>query len=263
MDIDRDWLRDRGEALGYGESMYHEHPDCTDSRKLLVTRREDGSIFGYCMKCGAKANINEGQFSVDNFQWDRPRHESLPATLPDDMVPDIPMKDAMWFLKAGIPLATARQLGWGWSPHLRRVIMPIYKDGSLVYYQARATDGRVPKYLNPSTGKSDATPVYYLGSDGMRPRIVVFTEDILSAVRVSAVAPAIPALGTKPGPQHVAAVGPDETPVVWLDGDDAGRSALSSWADAFAWHPLPPRFVFSDKDPKAYCNAEIKNYLQL
>lgn len=263
MDIDKDWLRERGLELGYGDRQYHDHPDCTDAKKLLVTRREDGSIFGYCMKCGAKLNINNGPCSVDEFQWVRDTHESLPAELPDDMTTDIPIKEAMWFLKAGIPLATARALGWGWSPRLRRVILPIHKDGRLVYYQARATDGREPKYLNPSTGKTEAVPVYYLGSTDDRPRIVVFTEDILSAVRVSAVAPAIPALGTKPGPQHVVAVGPEETPVVWLDGDGAGRGALPSWADAFAWHPLPPRFIFSDKDPKAYTNAEIRQFLTL
>lgn len=260
--IDPEYMLEHAQDMMRGDSIYITHPDCTDKTKLKLTVREDGSVWAHCMKCGGQRNINRGAGPVEDFHYDfRQRELYLPPTLPEDFTQDIPLRSAVWFLKAGITLPQARTLGWGWSDRLRRVVLPIVIGGQLVYYQARATDGREPKYLNPSTGKSKATPVYYHGDMAKRPKVLAFTEDILSAVRVARWVPTCPLLGTTPGPEHMALLADDVTPVVWLDGDAAGQEGTLKCQTMFQWHPLPALTIHTDRDPKAYSNAEIQDIM--
>jgi len=88
------------------------------------------------------------------------------------------------------------------------------------------------------------------------------TEDKLSAIKVSGVCDAIPALGTtfqnwklvealKRGYEHV---------YVWLDKDKwrEGREIC----DKAKWLGLSATALLTDLDPKCYSHDEIKKYLK-
>lgn len=71
------------------------------------------------------------------------------------------------------------------SREKHRLILPVYEDGELVYYQARAlTDGQYPKYLNPpKTPNSKGKSHYVFNLDEAKKyREVIICEGIFSAI---------------------------------------------------------------------------------
>jgi len=132
-------------------------------------------------------------------------------------------------------------------------------DGELCCAQARSFGGQgksYPKYFN--WGSTYHT--FDLGE--RRTTSLVVTEDKLSAIKVSGVCDAIPALGTsfqnwklvealKRGYEHV---------YVWLDKDKwrEGREIC----DKAKWLGLSATALLTDLDPKCYTHETIKEYLK-
>jgi len=132
-------------------------------------------------------------------------------------------------------------------------------DGALCCAQARSFGGQgktYPKYFNWGS------TYHTFDLIGCRGKSLVVTEDKLSAIKVSGVCDAIPALGTtfqnwklvealKRGYERV---------YVWLDKDKwrEGREIC----DKAKWLGLSATALLTDLDPKAYSIDEIKGYLK-
>jgi len=129
-------------------------------------------------------------------------------------------------------------------------------DGELSCAQARTFNSQGPKYFNWGS----TYPV--LDINGTQGKSIVITEDKLSAVKVSQVCDASPALGTqfqnhkllelmKRGYRKV---------YVWLDRDKwkEGREIC----EKAQWLGLSATALLSDEDPKCYSVDQIKEYLK-
>jgi len=132
-------------------------------------------------------------------------------------------------------------------------------DGKLCCAQARSFGSKgksYPKYFNWGS------TYHTFDLIGGRGKTLVVTEDKLSAIKVSEVCDAIPALGTtfqnwklvealKRGYEHI---------YVWLDKDKwrEGREIC----DKAKWLGLSATALLTDLDPKCYSHDEIKEYLK-
>ena len=93
-------------------------------------------------------------------------------------------------------------------------------------------------------------------------RMVVITEDKLSAIKVSNVCDAIPALGTTFQTHKLVELLKRgyQTVVVWLDSDKWREAREIS--DQCKWIGLSSKTVLTPLDPKEYSNEQIAEYLK-
>ncbi len=101
-----------------------------------------------------------------------------------------------------------------------------------------------------------------VASSSQFPRTVVITEDKLSAMKVSNVSDAIPALGTTFQTHKLIELMKRgyQTIVVWLDSDKWREAREIS--DQCKWVGLSSKTVLTPLDPKEYGNTQIMEYLK-
>lgn len=97
---------------------------------------------------------------------------------------------------------------------------------------------------------------------GTNPDVVVFVEDVISAIKVGRVATAIPMLGAKIPVQWLEQVRSYDRVVIWGDYD---KKIVNLFAARKASEVLGKQVqsVISEKDPKFYDNIAIKDYLKI
>ena len=95
---------------------------------------------------------------------------------------------------------------------------------------------------------------------GNNPDVVVFVEDVISAIKVGRIATAIPMLGAKIPAQWLEQVRSYSRVVIWGDYD---KKIDNIYAARKASEVLgkPVQSVISEKDPKAYSTFEIEQFL--
>ncbi len=277
--MDEPYIKECAEGLDPGQSSYFPHPGCTNSFKLWVLRREDGSIYAKCMKCKETANIRgdrpDWESALDSLTGHKEAVELSPTTLPDGLNPlqEAPDAAQLWVLKAGVNLDEASRHNIQWWPDQRRVVVPCYGYANeLVYWQARNVGlCGGPKYMNPVVAK-DSLHIYfgqrtftgmltmYRATD-TDPEKVVITEDILSAIRVSEYQTAIPALGTSPTKAHLAQTASRKA-YLWLDPDQAGLDGAAEFLSALQFHDYPPTVIHSQADPKNLTRRAMRSVLE-
>lgn len=192
---------------------------------------------------------------------DKELAEQLSASvrLPSDFTLDIPPEGMLWLFKSSITPYRARELGIGYSAFYRRVIIPIYRDGKLIYFQARKLhDDQDIKYINPRVDRSNIA--YWVRPPGADNSMVVITEDILSAIRVGKFVTAMSALGTKLSIPLANQLSEYDLVVTWLDPDEAGITGARSMRKMLM--AVPTANLKSEKDPKNLTDQEILCTLQ-
>lgn len=249
--------------------------ECCASDKSLMVSNEARGYRAYCFRCGPAGFVAHGDFSIDQLKRRRLEldwQQSRTVTLPKDFTTDIPPSEAIWLYKAGVSSAIAKHYGFGYSPFLRRVILPIYKDGVLQGYTARSTINERPKYIekvvSPSSTVFVADPSIALDATddwpaGSGPDLCI-TEDILSAVRVGRVVRScIALLGTSATVEqlHQALPSGNGKICIWLDPDKAGKAGARNHVRSLRLQGYEARVIKSDKDPKYYSNREIRRLL--
>lgn len=210
--------------------------------------------------------------------------EAQEPTLPDDFTTDIPMQGLLWLSKGGLHLDDIHKHGFGWSERLRRCIMPVVDSlGNLTAIQARRVeDGPGPKYLGQiwsgprpvfearhSVGPLVSQTPEHSGAAPTRGihaplgRILVLTEDILSACRVGKVCTAWSLLGTNLMPAVInrIASSPYTDIVIWMDDDEAGINARRKMLRQLGAVGIEARAIRSDRDPKHHTLEEMKELL--
>lgn len=245
---------------------------CAQDKSMLVSNEERG-YRAYCFRCGPRGFVAHGDFSIDQLKRRREEFALLQEAnvrLPHDFTTEIPTNEAVWLYRAGISTEIARHYGFGYSAHLRRVVLPVWSSGELAGFTARSTIGAKPKYIERARNGSvvfHADPAIALPAtedwpEGSGPDLVL-TEDILSAVRVGRIAKrCVALLGTSANAEQLSEVLQGAASVaIWLDPDRPGRVAAQKLERTLALHGYKTKRIRSEQDPKYYSNREIRRLL--
>lgn len=261
------WLH-LAKNLNPNTRRYYDHVDCGAGRTLVVSADENGWS-AHCFRCNADGfepygtrNLSELQnVHYGLLQRKDIAFEKGSCKLPADFTKEIPDYAAIWLYKAGIFKSTAEAYGFGWSDSIKRVVLPLYENGRLVYMQARSIDGRKPKYLNNSACSKSG--ILFKGNS-LQGSTVVITEDILSAVRVSSLSIAsVSTLGTQVSTEHANWIAQRYSKAVfWYDGDEAGRKGAENGTRLLSLLGVVVKAIRTTQDPKTYSNREILNILK-
>lgn len=202
-----------------------------------------------------------------------------------------PTAAALWFYRAGLGRGDIGKLGAYYHADSGRVVLTVRpeldKDGTVpapagqacgdepsngipiltsgqdnrrrgapLFWQARALDGRQPKYLNPPY-----RPPSMIARWGSAPSPTL-CEDILSAYKVGLVGEGWAVMGTSVPSAYVAELMRRQCVVnIWLDPDVAGRRAAAKYKKQLQAYGLQVRDIKSTLDPKKHSREEIKEYL--
>lgn len=251
--------------LSIGQRRRFRH-NCGPGDVVLVTHQLDG-LHAYCFRCD-DARVERRELSLaEKVAALKARETALSelrhCNLPSDFTPEIPPEYAVWLYKASITKDQARELGFGWSPGLQRIILPVYgDDGELAFIQARAVkQGQQPKYLN-TAGANAASALFQTSTIDSGTPFVVVTEDMLSAVRCGAYGASAALCGVSANDAKVLKLLPAKVLLCWLDPDPAGQKAMRKFIRAASLLHPDVRLVHSEKDPKLLSNAQIKQHIE-
>lgn len=190
------------DEIGQRVRANHNSEDCSgDSNSMTVERKDDG-VYAKCFRCGKFGRHIEAKprhfFAKEKGVGSRGSSMGIPQ-MPDDSEGDVrawPSKARLWIRQARVTDKEVKEYGINYSPRLGRVILPVYRDGKLVGYQARKIfeSDEGPKYYTRT-----ATPdrMVFLVDSSSNPDSIVLCEDVLSAIRVGRIMPAGAILGTE------------------------------------------------------------------
>ena len=266
------------------EILYH-HDECQGSTGNLYVRygfkKGKAGWYFHCHSCcsltdGMSGFHSASELSAPSETIDQ-LHELLSASkgvlkldeikLPDDIKFALPPIAMRYMLKYDLTFNEIKLGRFGWSKLLDRLIMPVYKDDELIYWQGRNLGDVTldnPKYKN----------VYLSGSRDIYAKFerrdktnglggtLVLVEAIISAVKLSRHVDTVALLGSYVPDSIIDYMRQYDRILVWLDPDKLSASIT----DAFRFHMLSGRKVmpiFSDKKPKQYCDKEILCQIQL
>lgn len=261
----KSWL-DRAQRLKIGQKRRVSH-DCGDGTPLLVEAKADGWA-AWCHRCHEpgwvprELSLSErlARITQQREADDTLRIGDAPSPKTSD-VRQWPLEARVWLYKAGFSNDDIANLGVYWHEPSQRVVLPLVKDGELVYWQARDPFwkrgcGR-PKYINPSVNKTRLVAKYGSGP------CIVLTEDILSAYKVGKTTEAWSLMGTAMKPWIAHELIEARKPVVtWLDPDEAGETAARTLRMGLRAYGVQVRNIVSPRDPKLHWRSEIEHYLK-
>lgn len=212
-----------GESLRVGQSTRVQHT-CGPGNVLKVERKEDG-IHAWCFRCcedgwlPIRMSLEERIARLTGARTaDTAARSSLTLPTPQVTDPQLwPVYASVWLYKAGLSNYEIEHRGIYFNPVMDRVIIPVYSEGKLVYWQARGFDRDRPKYINPQVNRSEY--VYKAGKGDE----LVLTEDILSATRFANITEAWSLMGVNLTDSVLLQLIKDGRPVtVALDPDPPG-----------------------------------------
>ena len=153
-----------------------------------------------------------------------------------------------WLKNYGLTNQELRDLEVCWSKSTGLLIFPIVKENTLVGYIGRRFMGEGQKYMIRGA-KSNFTEIYGTGST------LVFTEDLISAVKVARVTSAKPLYGVF----LTIIPGGYSKYYLWLDKDKQKSSVeqCRKWKQ-YGYNISP---IITDLDPKEYNETQIKELL--
>lgn len=254
----------KAEGLALGARLRTDH-DCGGGRTLTIKHDEHG-LSAFCFRCNAPGwlpptpvplavrleRLHKAQQADDAA--------SVSVDLPKPMVREWgqwPTACQLWLLKAGLSRADLPRLGAYYHPPTDRVVLPVLSpSGGVLFWQARAVDKRLPKYIAPAVDKTGVIPKYGSAAE------VTLTEDLLSAYKVGTVGEGWSLLGTSLSNATLSALVERNCKVnVWLDPDAPGRRAAKKVLAALRGAGVVARDVLSPADPKLIHRHLIKEYL--
>lgn len=234
------------------EETRQNHDECNDRRGRLYSRFVNNGWVWHCFNCGksgfekcspAERGKNYAQKRNMKTETDE---KNTTCELPSDYRPITKHK---WLSDYGITEEECLAYRIGISEKMGRIILPIYDENELLLgYQARAIEKSNVKYI---THKNTDKPLLFLSNrrDGDR---VVIVEDILSAIKVGRVAPAIAILGSpeRAGKGVKLKIRGYPLVIIWFDADKLKSGLL--WASHLKCLGHDTSVVWTDRDPKEY-----------
>lgn len=188
-------------------------------------------------------------------------HDTATVALPEPRQPNPqlwPAHARVWLYKAGLSNDDIEALGFYYCDRLQRVVMPVYHDGTLLYWQARGFNKDRAKYINPIVPKDTLVARFGKGDT------LVLTEDILSAHKVGKVAEAWALMGTALTDGVANLIAARGKPVlIMLDPDKAGIKARGKIYKQLGALGVDVRIARLLKDPKLLTKEELSSCVNL
>lgn len=264
----KEWLQDVEKLPLGGKTRLRCPAHCGTDTSAMASHNPQGySIF--CFRCGFKDFQSKGYQSLYQLKKikelnDMAKAQASSLALPMDVTYDTAewsSEARFWVWDASIYGSRLRKAGIGFSPGSGRVVLPVYQDDTLVYFQLRNVmpNSTLPKYLNPSVDRSRV--LYWQLPDDYNMDKVVLVEDILSAIRVGRFVPTVSLLGTKISPEQAAAISEFKHAYTWLDDDKAGISNAFKVRKTLSL-TMETDNIVTERDPKLLSDAEIKGVLE-
>ncbi len=237
------------------------------SRGFIVWRTGSGWSM-YCHKCGTSRRYKRDGVASPSTIISRvnglvsvPKRKVGTAYLPEDFDTTLPGVAKQWLRKYGVTDDECKRYRFGYSERMNRLIMPVFKDGEVIYWQGRRLSGNKheKKYISMrGTTKESFFELTTPGED-----CAVLVEDIVSAIVVRRAGyNAVSLLGSYIGDSvatRLTAIGIKRV-VVWLDPDkrkEAVRFARKLSGLGFSATCL----VTPTKDPKDYSITQVRSHL--
>jgi len=247
------------------------HSECSQHKKdkaLIITRRASGWQY-YCHRCGLRgfrsvsglspaqtiSFINKEDLQTNPYQTN--------VRLPKDFTRLLPPAGMFWLRKYGITPKEIQHYIIGYSPFLDRVILPVYQEGVLRYWQGRNV-GQItkerPKYIN--IRERGRTGTYFIGDthDNQQSEAFVLVEDILSAIKLNRTCRAIALLYAYISDDLILSIPADNKIYIWLDSNKF-KEALGFLRRCHTLGRARAVIVFTEADPKECSISEIKKQL--
>lgn len=267
------------------EEVKYRHDECQGNTGNLYVRygRKKGQL-GWHYHCHSCCNLPEGLSGFHSTEQLTSPSETLQQLadlleskheivltdniyLPDDITYQLPQIAMKYMLKYDLSEEEIVLSRFGWSPSLERMIMPVYKDGVLIYWQGRNL-GEItetnPKYKNVYLrGSRDVFSMFSCcaGDCSDNGRTIVLVEAIISAVKLSRHVDTIALLGSYIPASILHELKGYDTVIIWLDPDK--KAAILT--ESVRWQMLtgkPVKAMLTDKKPKQYNDKELLWYLK-
>ena len=239
------------QTLRLGQRTRAEH--CGMGEPMLVSNGRAG-FAAYCFRCGGKGFIPHSLSLAERIAQFKEAEQAdqearLSLRLPEPRIVDPqqwPIHARVWLYKGGFSNDDIERLGFYYHERMCRVVMPVYDNGRLVYWQARGFVPDLPKALNPVVDRTGLVAKF-----GERSGPVALTEDMLSAAKMAVACEAWSLLGTKMDDAVLAALVRRGSKVVLaLDSDKAGRAGAATIARRLSAVGIPNYQVYFGRDPK-------------
>lgn len=160
----------------------------------------------------------------------------------------LPSHCTQWLKQYGLTNDEIASLEIMWSASTGLLIFPMVEDTTIIGYIGRRFSGTGSKYVIKGE-KTKFTKIYGSGTS------LIFTEDLISAVKVGRVQSALPLFGTylKTLPKGYSKY------YLWLDKDKQKSSVeqCRKWRQ-YGYNINP---IITNKDPKEYNEHQIKEIL--
>lgn len=253
------FIYDRGSYVDCYCFRCHKYAKLSDSKPSFSTSLQ--------LATECRARIKWRKNKRDNHFTPEPKtyYEALPMRevwLPWDCTSELPTKARLWLLKYHITQEEIYRYNFQYSEQYKRLILPVYKDGRLVYWTGRyfGEECDQPKYLNIKAEKNDV--VFDVGPESSP--YLVLVEDILSAIAVGRAGyRAFALLGCQVQDSVLESMQrqcKQATVVLWLDQDKMGTSFKK--AKRLEVLGFQTKVVVTPLDPKEYKPDQIKTFLQ-
>lgn len=256
------WL-DVAQELPQGQ---HTRIDCKCGKgKTLVVNNNDKYYSAHCFRCDYSPYHDKGIQTLAQLahikQLNEVANEPIQIELPRDFTHDIPIEGRLWLYKGGISPTVWKRYGIGYSPHMQRVVLPVYdRQGTLIWLQARAVlTGQIPKYIQPALPR-DAI-MFWAHTTVTVSKTVVVVEDILSAIRVGRHTRCVSLLGTKISGVQANRLSNYDRVITWLDDDKAGQTGAYKIRRTLGLL-TDTQNICTRVDPKVLSNAQIIHTLK-
>ena len=240
--------------------LYHEPcPACGSKDNLAVY--DDGHK--YCFGCHWQ---EQGLISLRNVFKSSLEAAGAPqarSSYPSDAQSDFIRLDALqWLLKSHITQEQRQQWNIQWSPNRQMLCWPItaFVSNARLGWQGRcfAPDAKTKTVIYGSIHDN----VCVLAQQWPLPNTVVMVEDYISAIRVSTYYPCVPLFGCNSTIRDLETLFSHfDKLVVWLDSDKLDNARKI--AQKASLIGFDARVCYTELDPKAYSNEDIKNYLKV
>lgn len=253
----------------YSHSNYGEQR-CNDTRERLYVRQTPQGELQYCHNCGYKKfipnrNKTPSQIIQQATHLIKINEETYELSenniyLPSDFSNNLPSAGRQWLDKYQITEQERTQFNIGYSERYHRVILPVYRDEQLVYWQGRYLKQPTkenPKYLN--VRNKGAKNVFFKRCNTGCDSICV-VEDILSAIKVGRVTNSLAILGSYFSKEIINELKSFKHIYIWLD-EDKYFTAVKAGKKLNAILNVPIKIIHTTLDPKEYNEQQIKETL--
>lgn len=245
-------------------------PYCQLPTRGLVVIRDTTGWLVYCHRCntGRKFYHDGISFSTvkkmlkQNLDRSNLRDSTQvkKVTLPSDFTTDIPESGMKWLRTYHVTDEEIRKYRFGFSPSYDRLIIPVFGDEGVKYWQGRRlnSDLSQPKYVNFTQSR---TEVFFVVDNKHDTTVVV--EDVLSALAIGRAGyNSLALLGSNIN-SNVCGHLPKGTRKVkvWLD-PDMRKKCVSLAKKIRSQGYLSSPILLTNKDPKEYLPEMVKTIIE-